>query len=371
MKKRIICTVTNDLSYDQRMIRICTSLSEAGYQVLLVGRLRPNSIPLKPQAFQQKRIQCWFDKGKFFYLEYNLRLFAYLIFARYNAVCAVDLDTLLPAFICCSFRKKICIYDAHEYFTEVPEVINRPFTQKIWEWLARWIIPKLKYAYTVGNGLADLFEKRYQTAFEVIRNVPFFRPTLPEIQHQQNPKVVLYQGALNVGRGLEEAIRAMALLDGVVLWLAGEGDCSQALREQVEKEGLSGQVSFLGFVPPHELPALTSKAYLGLNLLENSGLSYYYSLANKAFDYVQASIPSLNMAFPEYEHLQKQYGIFSLLTELSPASIAAAIQELIDDENKYQALKANCLEARKVLNWETEEQKLIDFYNHIPGLEKV
>src|SRR5690242_13208129 len=43
---KIVLTVTNDLNYDQRMIRICSSLASHGYQVLLVGRKMHASPPL-------------------------------------------------------------------------------------------------------------------------------------------------------------------------------------------------------------------------------------------------------------------------------------------------------------------------------------
>ena len=36
--KKIIFTVTNDLTYDQRMLRICTTLAKENYEIQLVGR---------------------------------------------------------------------------------------------------------------------------------------------------------------------------------------------------------------------------------------------------------------------------------------------------------------------------------------------
>ena len=82
---RIALTVTNDLSYDQRMQRICTSLVRAGYEVMLIGRLLKKSIPLQMQPFVQKRLYCFFNKGFLFYIEYNIRLFIFLLFVKYDA----------------------------------------------------------------------------------------------------------------------------------------------------------------------------------------------------------------------------------------------------------------------------------------------
>jgi glycosyltransferase involved in cell wall biosynthesis len=363
--KKIVCTVTNDLTYDQRMIRICSTLAQAGYEVLLVGRKRRKSLPLEEETFQQIRLNCFFDKGKWFYIEYNLRLFLFLIRHPYDGVCAVDLDTLLPAFICCRLRNKQCIYDAHEYFTEVPEVNRRPFIKKIWETLAAALIPRIKYAYTVGPGLASIFKQKYNTNFNVIRNVPIRWNRVDQIDKENDLKIILYQGALNEGRGLETAIEAMKQIDEAVLWLAGEGDLSDSLRQQVQREGLNNKVQFLGYIKPRDLKTLTPKAYIGLNLLENKGLSYYYSLANKAFDYIQASVPSIHQDFPEYRHLNEQYDTFVLLSLLDVSELVAAIKKLLNDEIFYDRLKNNCESAASILNWDREASKLIDFYHQI------
>ena len=80
--KRLVFTVTNDLNFDQRMIRICSSLANAGYDVLLVGRRQRKSMPLDVKMFRQKRLACFFEKGKAFYFEYNVRLFVYLLFKK-------------------------------------------------------------------------------------------------------------------------------------------------------------------------------------------------------------------------------------------------------------------------------------------------
>ena len=104
--KRITFTVTNDLSYDQRMQRICTSLVKAGYDVLLVGRKLNDSVVLKKEAFKQKRLYCFFKKGFLFYAEFNLRLFFSLLFIKTDAVCAIDLDTILPCYFISALRGK-------------------------------------------------------------------------------------------------------------------------------------------------------------------------------------------------------------------------------------------------------------------------
>ena len=344
------------------MIRICSSLSGSGHEVYLVGRRLPESALLASRAFRQKRLRCFFRKGKLFYLEYNLRLLLYLLSQKMDIIHAVDLDTILPAVICKRWKGVRVIYDAHEYFTETPEVVRRPLVQKVWSKVADWAVPRVDAAFTVGPALAGIMSERYDRPFGCVRNVPMARP-FPERDKREQPPVILYQGALNEGRGLETMIRAIPDIPHVQLWLAGEGDLSGSLRQQVAAQpALKDRIRFLGFLRPEDLAAITPRATLGLNLLENTGLSYYYSLANKAFDYIQAGVPAIHMNFPEYRTLADRYGAIALLDELSPTRLARLINDLLDSPNRLEQLRAECKNAAPLLTWEREERALLRYY---------
>jgi len=367
--KKVILTVTNDLTYDQRMIRICTSLANAGYEVVLVGRKRKHSKPIVQQVFEQKRLTCWWDSGKLFYLEYNIRLFFFLLFAKKDAICAIDLDTILPAHYVCKWSSTKLVYDAHEYFTEVPEVVNRPKVKAVWEWVANKTIAKVDAAYTVGPMLAAIFEQRYGLSFGVVRNVPFARPNT-QSQPQDSTNILLYQGVLNDGRGLEELIAAMAYIEHAEFWIAGEGDLSKELRALVAEKQLGAKVKFLGYILPSELKAVTTQATIGINLLQNKGLNYYYSLANKAFDYIQSEKPSLNMAFPEYVAINEKFGCFELVDNLEVDTLVEVINRLTNHPSHYAQLKANCAKAKSIFIWENEEKELINIWNKLLPITK-
>jgi len=360
----IIFAVTSDLTYDQRMQRICRSLARAGYEVTLLGRRRPHSRPLKAEPYHQLRLQGQYDRGKLFYLEYNLELFRYLRAHSFDAICAVDLDTIVPALLAARLAGAPCVYDAHEYFTEVPEIIRRPVIKRFWEAVGQLSIPHVDYAYTVGPALAELLEARYGVPFTAIRNAPQ-RRLPPVLNSLPERPIILYQGVLNEGRGLAQAIQAMEYLPEAELWLAGEGDLSRELRQLTERLRLQERVRFLGFLRPDDLWQLTSSASIGINLLESNGLSYYYSLANKAFDYIQAALPSLQMDFPEYRRLNDEYHVFYLLDQLTPERIALALRRLLKEKELYLRLQRNCRRAAETLHWEHEEAKLLAFYRRI------
>ncbi len=369
---KIIFTVTNDLTYDRRMLRIGTSLAKAGFEIVLVGRELNTSQPFHNQYIKHKRFQLFFNKGKLFYLEYNLRLFIWLLFQRFDIVCGVDLDTIVPCYWASKIKgNKPCVYDAHELFSEVPEVISRPKIQRFWLGIERYIVPKVKHSYTVSQSIVEEFRTRYNVDFQLIRNLPVrqdFKFKISDFKSQiSNLKspILLYQGALNEGRGIETAIEAMQHIDHAELWLVGEGDLSKILRGSVQEKKLENKVKFLGYITPDKLHDITLQATIGLNIPENKGLSYYYSLPNKFLDYIQAGLPQISVDWVEFQRLNDAFDIALLIPNTDIDTVVTAIKRLLEDAAYYQKLKRNCLKAAEILCWEEEEKKLIAFYKNL------
>lgn len=343
------------------MERICTSLQRAGHKVTLVGRVKVASKNLVERPYAQHRIWCQYESGKAFYTEYNYRLVRELSSWDYDVICSVDVDTLAAGAALTRADRHQLVFDAHEWFHMTPEVVHRPLIRGFWKGLARTFIGRTDLRYTVAPQLAGKLAEDYGQPFETVRNLPW-RSKMPAAPVPEK-KIILYQGMLNPGRGLEVAIAAMDYLPDCELWLAGSGPEEGELRRCKKKLIEPGKVSFLGFVDPAELPGLTRQAWLGLNLLDAVSPSYLYSLANKALDYVQAGVPSVQMDFPEYRDLQERYGCYALLDNLQVDSLAAVIKRLSDDVAAYNDLRNKCLAAAPELCWEREEQVLLDLYD--------
>jgi len=360
-KKHIVLTVTSDPNYDQRMNRICTSLHNAGYEVTLIGRERPNSKPLIQRSFRQIRIKQRIDQGKLFYALYNLKLFLRLLFLKMDALCAIDLDTILPVFYISKLRRKPRVYDAHELFCEMEEVVTRPATQKMWYAIERHTVPNFPYGYTVNKSYVDEYHRMYGVEYAIVRNATVLRPlTVPE----KKEKYILYQGAVNHGRCFEQLIPAMLQVNAKLI-ICGEGNFYKEAQEMVQQLGLQEKVIFKGYVPPHELPAYTIQAYIGITLFVATSLSNELSLANRFFDYMHSGVPQLAARYPEYENINGEFEIASLLEAITPETIAAALNRLLTDEAYYQHLQQNCLRAREVYCWQEEEKRLLAVYQKL------
>lgn len=357
--KRLVFTITNDPNFDQRMIRICTSLQNAGYDVKLIGR--KTGQPVTKQAFSQLVIPCVFSKGKLFYLEYNLKLFFRLLFLRFDLVCAIDLDTIMPCYLISALKRKKRVYDAHELFCEMKEVVSRPGVYRVWKWIEKTTVPKFRYGYTVNSYIKEILQKDYGVMYEVVRNIPKLLATQTA---RSSEDFIIYQGAVNHGRSFETLIPAFRWID-TPLHIYGKGNFFEEAKQLIAQEGLESKVILKGAVHPSDLKNITPRALMGITIFENVGLSNYYSLGNRFFDYMHAGIPQVCVAYPAYQEINNQYKVAVLIEDLSAEVLAAAINNLINDKKIQAKLRQNALVAREMLNWQNEEKALLRFYQSL------
>jgi glycosyltransferase involved in cell wall biosynthesis len=359
--QRIIVSVTSDLVADQRVHRVCSTLQSNGYNVLLIGRKLNNKQDPGIRVYKYKRLSLLFNKGFLFYACFNLRLFLILLFSKSDIFLSNDLDTLAASFLASKIKKKKLIYDSHELFTEVPELIRRPKVQKFWLRIEKYILPKLKNCYTVSEPISEYYNQMYGTSFSVIRNLPYYKKQTIDINKREN--ILIYQGALNEGRGLELLISAMEEVENCKLYIAGSGKIESDLKELCKTLSLSSKIEFLGRIPMDDLYEITRTAILGFSLEQDTGLNYRYALPNKIFDYIQAGVPSLVSPLPEIQKIVTDYNTGELLLEDTASDLAKHINKLIKTKVLLEKYHINCINASKELCWENESNKLIDIVN--------
>ncbi len=355
---KVIVSVSNDIFTDQRVEKVCNTLQNNGFEVTIIGRKLKNSKPIE-RKYKTRRIKLLFNKSFMFYLELNLRLFFILFFSKKDILLSNDLDTLLPNYLISIFQKKKIIYDSHELFTEVPELVYRPFTKKIWCNIEAFILPKLKNTYTVCNSIADYYNKKYGTNFKTIMNMPSKKKIeLGQFSFDtKGKKIILYQGVLNVGRGLELIIETIRFLEDSILVIAGFGIYFKKLKAKVEELNLENKVHFLGKLSPKRLHKITPLANLGISLEEDVGLNYKYALPNKVFDYIQAEIPILVSDLKEMRKIVEKHKVGELVKSRTPVKLANQI-ELLLKKDFSSGLKI----AKKELIWENQEEKLLEIF---------
>jgi glycosyltransferase involved in cell wall biosynthesis len=363
--KKVIVSVINDLVTDQRVNRTCITLAECGYDVLLVGRILKNSLAIAPRPYSTHRMKLFFTKGVAFYIEFQIRLFFYLLFHKADLLFSNDLDTLLPNYTLSKFKRIPLIYDSHEYFTGVPELMEAPVKRKIWKFLEKSLISKLKYMFTVNESIAKLYHDEFGVDVKVLRNVPVkkilpLKATRESLGLPADKHILLLQGAgININRGVEEAIQAMDHVDNCILLIIGGGDAVDSLKELSGRLNLSEKVYFKGKIPFEELMQYTIQADIGLTLDKDTNINYKYSLPNKLFDYIQAEVPVLASPLVEVKKIIDSYNVGICINSHEPEEIASKINYMLADKARLAGWKANAVKAKEVLCWENEKKVLV------------
>lgn len=338
---RIVMAVTNDLVTDRRVARHCAALREAGYEVTAIGRMQ----------------HMLFHRGAGFYAEYNVRLLLRLLMMRTDIVWANDTDTLPACRVAARLKGCRLVMDQHELFPEVPELVGRERVKRVWEWFERRMMPKADVLFTVCQSIADYYKELYGVEMTVVRNVGMRDCGNAGMRECGNAGVtLLYQGCVNVGRGVDWAIDSLEWLEGCRLVVAGGGDLLEEMKAYAASKPWADRISFTGRLKPEELMQLTAQANVGLVMLEDLGLSYHYALPNRIGDFVAAGVPMVVSDLPEMAAIIRRFGIGEIISGTGAGKLAEAVKKVLAREWK----ESDFDEARKDMDWNKEKQILIN-----------
>ena len=318
--------------------------------------------------FEVVRLRVPFARGPLMYLFFNMELFFFLMFSKSGILWSNDLDTLLPNFLIARLKGSRLIYDSHEYFTAS---VYKKSSRYWWERLERFLFPRLTNVITVNESIRKVYESQYHVPVTVLRNVPSL--TLPSGKGKSvilpaGKKILIIQGmGINEHRGAEEAVGAMKYLPGeFMLYFIGGGTIIRRLKQMVQDSLLGDRVNFIDPLPYQDMMVYTRQGFLGL-IFEKIDASHehLFSLPNKFFDYIHAGLPVLSSRAVEIEKLIQKYGIGDFIESFDPKEIAGKIMAISANLSQYNNWKINTREAALDLNWETEEQKLTAFMEHL------
>ncbi|MBR1626200.1 MAG: glycosyltransferase [Bacteroidales bacterium] len=369
-------SVSNDLYNDNRVLKICESLHSYGWEVTVVcknaTKKRQNNntdfTDIHP-FLKTKRLKFLFKKNVWYYAELNLRLFFSLLFTKSDILWANDLDTLPANYLVSILKHKPLVFDSHEMFCYVAELKPDSIQQKVWLKVEGWIVPKLKYIVTVCDPIREYFAKKYGVNSLVIRNIP---PKSAYSQEQtdiyKNEKYIIWQGSVNIDRGLEELVEAMQYVNCKLL-ICGQGDIFCNIQLLIKEKDLQDKVKLIGRLPYDNMMSLTQNAVLGISIDKPTNGNYAISLPNKIFEYINACLPVLYSPLSEIKKIEDQFHCGLELKSYDISELSSQINEIISDDNLLKRLADNCLKAQSILNWHNEEMILHDLAKKIESEE--
>lgn len=359
-KKKVLVSAFSNLYTDQRIEKVCKTLHDAGYPIELIGNDWGGAEKMsRPYPFS--RIHVASKSLKTAYFEFNWKLYHQLKKSadKNTILLANDIDALYPNYLIAKKLNIPLVFDSHEIFTEMPAIQGK-LSQKVWRKVEGDLVPKMKFMMTESESYAEWFDEKYGVKPIVVRNIPRKITEVPEFPNN-NPKIILYQGAINPFRGLDKVIKAMHEIPNAVLQIAGAGPQKKNYEELVIQEKLEDKVKFLGKFKPEDLRNLTKTADLGISFEENGGVSYLYSLPNKVSDYIQARVPIVMINFPEMLRVKNQFDVGEIITDHKPSTMAKAINVALEKGRAHYLNELN--KAADVLCWENEETKILDLFH--------
>lgn len=372
---KVISLLVTNFKNDNRVYRMAKSLSQQGFPTTVIAWKKGdvaekenfNGVEVERVVVSSDRWKRWnFIIGAVQYFE-----FAFRVVSKYRKVDAWhcnDYEAFIIGVLAKITRPRLkLIYDCHEL--ESHRNGKGALMRFAIRTLEKLFIPWTELVITVSPSIQEYYRKKYNLSFvALIRNLPnemqiSHSNTLREnLGLKDKQMVFLYQGMLGKGRGIEVLLNAFELrktADAVIVFM-GFG----TLKEQIEDYASRNEnIFFVPAVSYSDIPKYTGSADVGVNSVEPTCLSYKYSLPNKLFEYIQSEIPVLTNPLPDCAALVNEFKVGKVISNWNAETINDVVNDMLkEDLNVYQShLKS----AKKILNWEVEEQVLISAYKSI------
>jgi len=362
------CLMTlTKLSTDARTLNIARTLKKHGKKVCIISFDQGDKFELEGvdlinlPAPESRRI--WQRM-----IEFRKKLTKVLPRVNSRNILAMDLYTLPAAYRLSKASGAKLIYDSREIYSALSTLAGKKIRQKILTAIERYFIRFAGSVIVSGELDRDYLAALYKNLkdIRVIMNLPEFKEKIKtDIIRKRTgippyKLIIVYQGMLMKGRGLEKLLVAMKYLDNHALVIIGEGGEEFTLKQLANSPELRGKVFFIGAVPYNELHEWTCGADIGYCFIEPISFSYELALPNKLFEYAMAGVPSLTSSLPAIERILEKSGIGLSIPHYSGAEAIAGALIAISSENLRNKLISNCLSAAKIYSYESQEDKVLE-----------
>jgi glycosyltransferase involved in cell wall biosynthesis len=392
--RQISMMVWNEFTNDARVLKEAETLQYNNYQVTVFALHLPGvtkkkevmntgvkvvRIPRSPLSglYKSKATTGPINKISFTnkILTILSRLWAHILFLRLlikskpDAIHAHDVNTLATAWLAAKISRAFLVYDAHEISTAREGYASY---RKIVGCIEKYLITKVSAVITTNDTRAKFLIRAYGISQPlVIQNWPKYIKTRNNqkirnfLNLKENWPIVLYQGGLQQGRGLNHLIEAAASIPKIYFVFIGSGRIEKSLKELSVKFGMKNKVYFIPKVSLNELPIYTSSANIGIQPIENTCFNHFSADSNKVFEYIMSGIPIIASNLPEIRKLIKKYPVGLLFKQGVVEDLVKAINSLVNDNSKYNRFVKNTKKAKQNLCWERQQNSLVNLYNQL------
>lgn len=262
------------------------------------------------------------------------------------------------------------VYDSREIYSQLNSLQNRYFAKAFLTFKEKYLVTYVDRMVVTAEADEKYLRKHFShgIAYHIIKNLPpkfELAPnnSLRELFKIPNSKLVLlYQGWILEGRGLDTLIESVKNIDNVSLVIIGDGEYKKKLTDSVSKLYLTDKVFFTGFVPYDKLHQYTMSADIGFVLFDNKSISYQNALPNKLFEFIQSAIPVITTNQTTIAQIVESEGIGIVIENLVPEKLIESIEEMKSVETRIK-FKENIVQIRDKYNYESQEIEILKVYS--------
>ncbi len=365
-KKKVLITFLGNINYDTRCKNLYDTFSTNNFDVEFIG------FDWMTEGFSETHGDISVIKLKrgflslSFYLKFIWHIKIKLLNTKTSIIFAEDIYTLPFAVIFGKLKRAKIYYDSRELFGYLAGLKEKKFKQSFWKLTEKIFIRKADYVLVTGSMDDEFLKKEYGLKnIILLRNLPrYYKPTLQldlrsHLNIDKTKRIILYQGVLLKGRGIERVFSVLNELPNHVFVIAGGGEYEEHYQKLAVQLNIAHQVFFLGKLTQEDLPKITASVDVGVSLIENLSVSYYYALPNKLFEYIMAEVPVITSDLPQMKEIVDKYDVGFAVNIDDKTELINALKKLAEDIRFYESKKQNCHIASQELNWEKEVTTLL------------
>lgn len=386
MTKKIIKVNSNEFKNSSRDERELNVYKELGASVLVVAKgIQDNHKQIdNVNGFDVMRLGTRPLKiaPSFINRALSIIIWARIIRAlKADVLSGRDLEGLLISYLSTIWlykkNKPKIVYDSHEFEMGRQRVLNSKFKTFVVKKLEKYLISKCCVSIFVSESIEKAVVRTYhlKSPTIVVRNIPPIWELCSDkiiekrIEFKNFFKrdyfIIMYHGAILPYRGIERMLEAASRFNDVACVLLGMVNEKYLgeIKSRISSLNIQDRVYYHDTVPLDELRYYIAATNVGMVTIEPNTMSYYYSLPNKLFENIQSLTPVIVSDFPDMADLINRHQIGISVNPLSVDDIEDAIKKMKENVSFYYGLKENLADARKVLCWEVEKEKLVNAYH--------
>jgi len=368
--KKINIGFLGNIYFDTRTFNLYKSLKDSEHEVKFIGYdwLTENFKSIREDSIKitklNKRISI------IFYLYFFVSQLIDFLKIKTDIYVSSDFYSLPASVIAAKLKHAKVYYDSREIYTELPALENRPVLKKIFMTIEKFFIKKVEVVFTTGEMDSEYLERLFNINNTcLLRNLPLMAKEIKPVDYYKlytlpsDSTVILYQGIIVHGRGIETIFRAVAKDETIYLVIVGGGEDIEYYKSLTYKMNINQRVIFAGKIPQTELLNYTAGAFAGLSLIDNISINNKYALPNKLFEYIMSGVPVIVSDLIQMEKVVNEYEIGAVIKESNEDELLAKLSQWKGNKELYNNLKENCLKASKELNWDNEFSKIKVLFN--------